>query len=230
MQSNGLALPGGQQPRPHGLQLPGQPQQNIQQTQKQQQQTSQLKQEPRDSLGLAQTDGAGEAAEEWDAVLATRKSRGDHEPMGRLHSDRIIRQQVEQIGQRLEAGGLLIPLDERRRARRMKSRSKGSNPKASSSASISAVDGSKVDPSTNPDVPCVARFDGADSDDGLNGTDGEDAINSDLDDSDDGGEDAGIETTMDGNVILCLYDKVQRVKNKWKCVLKDGVVTVNEKE
>jgi transcription initiation factor TFIIA large subunit len=49
-------------------------------------------------------------------------------------------------------------------------------------------------------------------------------------------------------MMLCMYDKVQRVKNKWyvhpypvpgpyftnslyrKCVLKDGVLTVNGKE
>ncbi|KAK2004755.1 transcription factor IIA, alpha/beta subunit [Colletotrichum falcatum] len=33
-----------------------------------------------------------------------------------------------------------------------------------------------------------------------------------------------------GHIMLCMYDKVQRVKNKWKCVLKDGVLTVNGKE
>jgi len=27
-----------------------------------------------------------------------------------------------------------------------------------------------------------------------------------------------------------MYDKVQRVKNKWKCTLKDGVLLVNGKE
>ncbi|KAK9449157.1 transcription factor IIA, alpha/beta subunit [Limtongia smithiae] len=63
-----------------------------------------------------------------------------------------------------------------------------------------------------------------------NGNDS-DAINSDLDDSDDeinsqnddDGEDAGM-------LMLCLYDKVQRTKNKWKCVLKDGVVNVNGRD
>lgn len=30
--------------------------------------------------------------------------------------------------------------------------------------------------------------------------------------------------------ILCTYDKVQRVKNKWKCTLKDGVMSVGGKE
>jgi transcription initiation factor TFIIA large subunit len=30
--------------------------------------------------------------------------------------------------------------------------------------------------------------------------------------------------------MLCTYDKVQRVKNKWKCTLKDGILTTNKKE
>ncbi|KAF8141093.1 transcription factor IIA, alpha/beta subunit-domain-containing protein [Mycena galopus ATCC 62051] len=54
------------------------------------------------------------------------------------------------------------------------------------------------------------------------------AINSDLDDSDteneddaaNGGEEGGVET----DIVFCTYDKVQRVKNKWKCVLKDGMI------
>ena len=46
----------------------------------------------------------------------------------------------------------------------------------------------------------------------------EDAINSDLDDPDDLAD--GDEEDEDGNmghIMLCMYDKVQRVKNKW-CV------------
>src|SRR4030095_16339414 len=49
----------------------------------------------------------------------------------------------------------------------------------------------------------------------------EDAINSDLDDPDeDLDEEDGEEDSM-SQIMLCTYDKVQRVKNKWKCVLKD---------
>lgn len=60
------------------------------------------------------------------------------------------------------------------------------------------------------------RTDKEDSDD--------DEIGSDLDDSD---EDEG-----DGNedMVLCLYDKVQRVKNKWKCVLRDGIASINGRD
>jgi len=56
-------------------------------------------------------------------------------------------------------------------------------------------------------------------------------IGSDLDDSDDDdvvddpeGDDAGLDS------VLCTWDKVQRVKNKWKCVLKDGIMHVNGKD
>lgn len=82
----------------------------------------------------------------------------------------------------------------------------------------------------------------------------DDEIGSDLDDSDEeDGEGAG---EGDGNedMVLCLYDKVrnasftritrsarltqsaplscqvQRVKNKWKCVLKDGVASIDGRD
>ncbi|KAF2454753.1 hypothetical protein BDY21DRAFT_260028, partial [Lineolata rhizophorae] len=58
----------------------------------------------------------------------------------------------------------------------------------------------------------------------------EDAINSDLDDSEDeNAAGVGDEEAL-GEVMLCTYDKVQRVKNKWKCTLKDGVLSTQRKE
>ncbi|ODV84833.1 hypothetical protein CANARDRAFT_28969 [[Candida] arabinofermentans NRRL YB-2248] len=58
-----------------------------------------------------------------------------------------------------------------------------------------------------------------------------DEINSDLDDpeddeinSDDENEDPEF------NIMLCLYDRVQRVKNKWKCNLKDGIANIEGKD
>lgn len=58
----------------------------------------------------------------------------------------------------------------------------------------------------------------------------EDAINSDLDDPDDlADEDPEADDVM-GEVMLCTYDKVQRVKNKWKCTLKDGILSTGGKE
>lgn len=60
----------------------------------------------------------------------------------------------------------------------------------------------------------------------------DEAINSDLDDSDDDALRAEGDDEDEGDVqtVLCLFDKVQRTKNKWKCVLKDGIVNVNGRD
>ena len=57
----------------------------------------------------------------------------------------------------------------------------------------------------------------------------DDEIGSDLDDSDDEDVDGGADGDND-DMVLCLYDKVQRVKNKWKCVLKDGVASIDGRD
>ncbi|KAJ7789780.1 transcription factor IIA, alpha/beta subunit-domain-containing protein [Mycena olivaceomarginata] len=57
------------------------------------------------------------------------------------------------------------------------------------------------------------------------GEEDDEAINSDLDDSDDEDDDAADEEgAPEGAIVFCTYDKVARVKNKWKCVLKDGMI------
>ncbi|KAI8324257.1 TFIIA-domain-containing protein [Martensiomyces pterosporus] len=82
----------------------------------------------------------------------------------------------------------------------------------------------------------IGQVDGAsDDDDDDEGADGvkaenpEDAINSDLDDSDeeDDYEGGGEETE---HIVLCQYDKVTRSKNKWKCVLRDGIMLINGRD
>lgn len=55
----------------------------------------------------------------------------------------------------------------------------------------------------------------------------------DLDDDDDeGGAGRDGEEGAGGNddIVIALYEKVQRVKNKWKVTLKDGLVAVNGRE
>ncbi|EEB95785.1 hypothetical protein MPER_05192, partial [Moniliophthora perniciosa FA553] len=60
---------------------------------------------------------------------------------------------------------------------------------------------------------------------------GDEAINSDLDDSDEGEDEEAEEgTSQDADIVFCTYDKVARVKNKWKCILKDGMIHVNGKD
>lgn len=69
----------------------------------------------------------------------------------------------------------------------------------------------------------IIQSDGAD--------DQSDDINSDLDDPDDDPNSGDEEEDDDGGMImLCLYDRVQRVKNKWKYILKDGIANINGKD
>jgi transcription initiation factor TFIIA large subunit len=76
------------------------------------------------------------------------------------------------------------------------------------------------------------------------------AINSDLDDSDTEGEEEAEEGAGGENdIVFCTYDKVTfshmilssrhakpcqfkvaRVKNKWKCILKDGMIHINGRD
>jgi len=60
---------------------------------------------------------------------------------------------------------------------------------------------------------------------------GDEVINSDLDDSegelDDDGEG---DDEADVDIVFCVYDKVQRVKNKWKTVFKDGMIHINGRD
>ncbi|KAJ7916982.1 transcription factor IIA, alpha/beta subunit-domain-containing protein [Mycena leptocephala] len=56
------------------------------------------------------------------------------------------------------------------------------------------------------------------------------AINSDLDDSDTENEEDPEEATVETDIVFCTYDRVARVKNKWKCVLKDGMIHTGGKD
>jgi len=159
----------------------------------------------------AQTDGTGDEFEGPAAILK-RVNLGGEEELGRLEIDGLIRDQILAKGQAMEGGGLMLPLREatNSKARQRKVKKSGSG---------------------------LAQHDGPGSDDDEDGKDNvkdeeldEDAINSDLDDPDDGLNDEEDDDEGMGHIMLCMYDKVQRVKNKWKCVMKDGVLTVNGKE
>ncbi|KAJ3205459.1 transcription factor IIA subunit alpha [Entophlyctis luteolus] len=74
----------------------------------------------------------------------------------------------------------------------------------------------------------IAQIDGADDEDEDDEDEDDDnnRLGSDLDSNDD-------DENSDGemsNLILCQYEKVNRTKNKWKCVFKDGIVHVNGKD
>ncbi|TXT15976.1 hypothetical protein VHUM_00479 [Vanrija humicola] len=61
---------------------------------------------------------------------------------------------------------------------------------------------------------------------------GDEIIDSDLDDSDDElrDDDEGEDGDGEIDIVFCVYDKVQRVKNKWKTVFKDGMVHINGRD
>ncbi|OMJ07711.1 Transcription initiation factor IIA large subunit [Smittium culicis] len=71
----------------------------------------------------------------------------------------------------------------------------------------------------------IPQLDGDNSTSYHHDNDENEEINSDLDDSDDEEVENGGEITE--HMVLCQYDKVSRTKNKWKCVLKDGIMLVN---
>lgn len=223
----GIALPG--QQRPQGLQMPMT--QNKEQIKQQNHQ--QLQQAQRADIEGANFDGTGDISDDaWTAVVARTQADVMDQHTGRAHADRVIRQQVERIGQRLEGGGLLIPLDEgassfRAKKRKVMAMSAPTNPpeeittmlSSSSSPALRRAQYDGVDESDEDDKGAIVKHD---SD--------EDAINSDLDDPNDNVGEEEEEDEGAGQIMLCTYDKVQRVKNKWKCTLKDGVLTTNGKE
>jgi transcription initiation factor TFIIA large subunit len=193
-------------------------------------QAPQIKQEPgyppipQPSMNNTQTDGTGDdALSEWKAEVARRREATERQ---NGEGDRILREHLRQRMLQLEGGGLLIPLEEHQHSSKAPIRglttSGGETTDAAipSDPSISASSGSKV---------VRAQYDGPGGDDERD-EDDEDAINSDLDDPDDlVGDDHEAEDAV-GQVMLCTYDKVQRVKNKWKCTLKDGILTTGGKE
>lgn len=239
-QQRGLALPGQQSKPPQGLNLPaGNPQQqSFQQQQqaamaRQQHQLAQQQAQPRikvenDSPQLqqggfpqqpppnqnyGQTDGADEGLQEWRAMLADRRAANARHGE---QADGLMRDNVMGLSEYLQSG-LMVPLEEQpSRSRRQKRRGPSAVASSSKLPSIPQLDGDADDDEEKPD---------------LKDEDDENAINSDLDDSDDeNGGAMGDDDDDFGDSILCTYDKVQRVKNKWKCTLKDGVMSVNGKE
>ncbi|KAL4895705.1 transcription factor IIA, alpha/beta subunit [Aspergillus ambiguus] len=153
------------------------------------------------SINNTQTDGAADdALSDWKAEVARRREAAERQGG---EADRTLREHLQQRMLQYEGGGLLMPLEERQSSSKVLSSSVSGMPKA--------------------------QFDGPGGDDDKD-EDDEDAINSDLDDPDDlVAEDHDAEDAV-GQVMLCTYDKVARVKNKWKCVLKDGILTTGGKE
>jgi transcription initiation factor TFIIA large subunit len=153
----------------------------------------------------SQTDGAGDAYDTWQAEYVRRKA---DIALNREENDRIIKDHVAASQRRLEGGGVLMPLDELGPLRRSK-------------LGLALED-------RGPSLPLIRAQGDATGDD--DDEDDEDAINSDLDDPDELDDDAADADDSPDQVMLCTYDKVQRVKNKWKCTLKDGILRMQGSE
>jgi transcription initiation factor TFIIA large subunit len=144
-------------------------------------------------VGGAQTDGAGDEVEGL-SVIKQFGPNGEEMSMGRVEIDSLLRSKIEAMSTRMEGGGLMLPLKQASTAKLRKSKSKSSNA-----------------------VSAMAQVDGGDDDDDdvKDEEVDEDAINSDLDDPEDTVNDEEDEDEGMGHIMLCMYDKVQRVKNKW---------------
>lgn len=157
-----------------------------------------------------QTDGGDDPMTDWKAEVARRRAAAESG-----EGDRLLREHLKQRMSQYEGGGLMRPLDEHESSAKIARR-------AAISASLSQ---NTAEASSVPRM--TGQFDGAD---GEVKEEDEDAINSDLDDPDDLVADDNDQDESEGQVMLCTYDKVQRVKNKWKCTLKDGILTSGGKE
>jgi transcription initiation factor TFIIA large subunit len=177
-------------------------------------QMPQIKQEPgHSSLGPSQTDGADDALADWKAEVARRREAAQNG-----QGDHLLREYLKHQMSGLEAGGLLRPLSEQ----------ESSATKARRAALVAPLVRADAAQSSSSFPKMPGQYDGVDDD--IKEEADEDAINSDLDDPDDLIDHEAEADEADGQVMLCTYDKVQRVKNKWKCTLKDGILTTGGKE
>ena len=220
-QQAGLPVPG--QQRPVNMPVPSQGQQQRPPPQQVSYQQQQQQQQQRNALSASQTDGSGDTPETWDGIRAHARSGDKH---GRVTVDGMIRAKIESDAA-ITDSGLMQPLDNLKSSKSKKRKMPGhrSTPVASSS--------------TGPTIPQLDG--GLDDDDALKKEEDkeekpavdDDVINSDLDDSEDEARDEAGDDENEGQIletILCTYDKVQRVKNKWKCTLKDGILATDNKE
>ncbi|KAJ2980352.1 hypothetical protein NUW58_g6965 [Xylaria curta] len=175
------------------------------------QQQQQQQQQQRAALINAQrpapshVDGAYESDDNV-GILVQQARDGKTTEIGRIEIDNMLHAQIAARARAMEGGGLMLPLKRTNKGKAMSYHKSGANTRPS-------------------------QFDGPDDDikDEEGVENDEDAINSDLDDPDDNVEE-NEDDEEGGQIMLCMYDKVQRVKNKWKCVLKDGVLNINGKD
>ena len=167
------------------------------------------------ALSRPQTDGTDDAYEDWAKLMAAMKAGGDDT---RRAADGLMQARVDALAARLDSG-LMVPLEPEPKSKRAKAAMRARQALAPAcqtpSTAISCFDGPSNGETDVKEEPKVHD---------------DDEINSDLDDSDDGVDDAGSNDDENTDIILCTYEKVQRVKNKWKCTLRDGMLSTSGKE
>ncbi|KIX94814.1 uncharacterized protein Z520_09504 [Fonsecaea multimorphosa CBS 102226] len=172
--------------------------------------TTDIKPQPQAAVNASQTDGPCDARDDWETEYTQRKA---FIAAHGAEADHLMRAHFQARQQQLEGGGLLVALDER------------TIPGRAIARGLEAT----VQSGVTPHGKSISRAQGDAAGDDDDVDDDEDAINSDLDDPDDvAANDENGENT--DQVMLCTYDKVQRVKNKWKCTLKDGILRVEGNE
>lgn len=144
-----------------------------------------MPQQPQSNLPKAQHDGA---ADGFEGVLLQNGPDGRPVEMGRIEIDKIMHAQMAARAKEMEGGGLMVPL-------KAVKRQAGTASKKATPGGPSQVDGPD-------DEDTKVELD-------------EDAINSDLDDPDEPRDEDEDDDDSMGHMMLCMYDKVQRVKNKW---------------
>ena len=237
-----MGTPSGQPQRgPMNIQLPPQISDRQRQEQaelKRRQQAQQYQNlqhaQQRPLVNNSQTDGA----DEWEGYVAQQRLDASKDPNKAYEADLTIRQQVEQMNRSMEGGGLMMPLADQPKLLQLKKRKTVDVEAGSSSSYSNLVAAQSSDPKHLPSIPQLDGEEEDDEDDDdktgikdeLFDDDDEDAINSDLDDPDDNVIEEEPEDGRPQQIMLCTYDKVARVKNKWKCTLKDGVLTTGGKE
>ena len=126
-----------------------------------------------------------DGSSDFEGILMKRDAEGNPVEMGRVDIDNLIAEKIASRAKQMEGGGLMLPLREATRHRSIAKKHGTAGP---------------------------SQFDGDDDD--LE-EDDVDAINSDLDDPEEEPEDSDDDGEELGDMMLCMYDKVQRVKNKW---------------
>lgn len=113
----------------------------------------------------------------------------DGKELGRMEIDAMLHEKFAARAKQMEGGGLMLPL---------KQATKQRGPKAQRSSAVGVAQGDAMD----------------DDDEDVKPIPDDELINSDLDDPESDHDDDDDDDEM-GSIMLCMYDKVQRVKNKW---------------